>query len=129
MLSRNEFGIFALDFRADRDLLLRDFAEKLGVTASFLSNVEHGRKPVPSNWEDELSEIYELNVPQKAKLRIAIMRANRSRTVLVETDAQARLLVAYEDNRDSVDLEAAEEVETLLSDRKEANSGQFAKKK
>ena len=129
MLSRNEFGSFAREFRADRNLLLRDFAETLGVTASFLSNVEHGRKPVPAEWEDRLSKVYNFSLPQRTKLRIAIMRANRSRTVLVETDAQARLLVAYEDNRDNLDLQAAQEVETLLSDRKEANSDQVAKKK
>ncbi len=44
-----EFGKFSRKLRIENDELLRDMANKLGVTASYLSAVEIGKRNIPKN--------------------------------------------------------------------------------
>ena len=43
-------GRFLKKLRIDRGEILKDMAEKLDVTVSFLSAVENGKKHMPSAW-------------------------------------------------------------------------------
>ena len=45
-------GRFLKKLRIDRGEILKDMAEKLDVTVSFLSAVENGKKHMPSAWND-----------------------------------------------------------------------------
>lgn len=51
--------------------VMLDMANKLGVTSAFLSAVENGRKPAPSNWITKLIELYDLDQSQQAELQEA----------------------------------------------------------
>ncbi|WP_431811379.1 helix-turn-helix domain-containing protein [Lysinibacillus sp. FW12] len=57
----NSFGKFCRKLRIDKGELLKDMATKLGVTSSYLSAVENGKRNVPHNWIEKISEIYLLN--------------------------------------------------------------------
>lgn len=54
------FGKFCRKLRIDKDQVLLDMASELGVTPSFLSAVENGKKNVPDSWCEILRERYEL---------------------------------------------------------------------
>ena len=43
-------GKFLRKLRVDHDEILKDMAEKLEVTVSFLSAVENGKKHMPAAW-------------------------------------------------------------------------------
>lgn len=68
-----EFGKICRKLRIDANELLGDMAEKLGVSASFLSAVENGKKPVPDEWVDLITMIYSLELEEKNKLKEAAL--------------------------------------------------------
>lgn len=63
------FGKFLRKLRIDQGELLKDMAEKLQVTASYLSAVEVGKKAVPSAWITTLSSMYKsIQAPELQRL-------------------------------------------------------------
>ncbi len=65
-------GKFLRKLRIDRGEILANMAGKLGVTASFLSAVENGKKRMPSEWNILICSIYSLNEQQKNEFTAAI---------------------------------------------------------
>lgn len=72
-----EFGKFVRKLRIDRNELLIDMANKLGVSPAFLSAVEAGKKNVPESWKEKLKEIYSLELYDQEKLTNAIENSVR----------------------------------------------------
>lgn len=65
-------GKFLKKLRVDRNEVLKDMAGNLGVTASFLSAVENGKKRMPSDWNGRLCAIYGLDADLRKLLTSAI---------------------------------------------------------
>ncbi len=65
-------GRFLRKLRIDNDEILKDMADKLNVTASFLSAVENGKKHMPSDWNAKICKIYSLNLEQQQDFAAAI---------------------------------------------------------
>ena len=53
-----QFGKELRHIRLDRDEKLKDMAEKLGVTVSYLSAVENGKRNIPDNWIEMIASEY-----------------------------------------------------------------------
>jgi transcriptional regulator with XRE-family HTH domain len=66
------FGKFCRKMRIDSGELLKEMADKLGVTSSYLSAVENGKRNVPQDWFEKISDFYSLNVKQRRLLSEAI---------------------------------------------------------
>jgi transcriptional regulator with XRE-family HTH domain len=66
-----EFGRFLRKLRIDCGELTKDMAEKLDVTASYLSAVETGKRNIPVSWIDSISAIYMLDQETKKGLQEA----------------------------------------------------------
>lgn len=64
-----EFGKTLRKIRIDRNEILKDMAEKLGVTVSYLSAVENGKREVPDTWINDISYWYQLSELEKEMLR------------------------------------------------------------
>ena len=56
-----QFGKELRHIRLDRDEKLKDMAEKLGVTVSYLSAVENGKRNIPDNWIEMIASEYYLS--------------------------------------------------------------------
>lgn len=56
-----EIGKFLRKLRIERGEILKNMADKLGVSSSFLSAVENGKKKMPPNWKDIIISMYQLN--------------------------------------------------------------------
>lgn len=68
------FGKELRKIRLDKDELLRDMAEKLGVTVAYLSAVENGNRKIPDAWIPQIARLYHLNDAEILKLqRLAYM--------------------------------------------------------
>lgn len=67
----NTFGKYLRKLRIDRGELTKEMADKLGVTASYISAVETGKRAIPSLWVGKIAELYDLNDDQKAELAAA----------------------------------------------------------
>lgn len=71
-------GIFLRKLRLEQGEVLKDMADKLGVTVSFLSAVENGKKRMPSSWNNKLCKIYSLDMYAQESLTKAIADAEES---------------------------------------------------
>lgn len=115
-MNRNEVGKWGAKFRAENDMLHKEMAEKLEMNVSYLSSIEHGRKPVPEDWWKKLSKAFDLSLQETTKLRLAVMRSRQNTTMSVETDYEARLLVAFDQNRASLDEQKTSKIEEIMAE-------------
>ncbi|MEM6387476.1 MAG: helix-turn-helix transcriptional regulator [Pseudomonadota bacterium] len=114
-MKRTDLGKWSINFRTDRDMLHKEMADALGLSASYLSSIEHGRKPIPEDWWDKVCRTFELTLPEASSLKIAIMRSKKSVTLPIENEYEARLLVAYQDHRSNLTDKTTREIENLIS--------------
>jgi len=61
--------------RIRHDITQQEMAEALGVTGSFLSAVERGKRTAPMDWYDELIQAYNLSEPEETQLRIFFLQS------------------------------------------------------
>jgi len=66
------FGKYCKLLRIKNDEILRDMAQKLGVSLSYLSAIENGKRPIPHNWRDEITRLYALTDREAKSLDNAI---------------------------------------------------------
>jgi transcriptional regulator with XRE-family HTH domain len=76
-----EFGRFLRKLRIDCGELIKDMAEKLQVTPSYLSAVETGKRNIPSAWIDQITGLYQLGKDDRNHLRNAA--AHSARTIVL----------------------------------------------
>lgn len=62
------FGKALRTIRIEHEEILKDMADRLGVSVSFLSAVEIGKKNVPANWVSRIAELYNLSSEEEAVL-------------------------------------------------------------
>lgn len=62
------FGKFCRKLRIDNNEIMKDMAEKLGVTASYLLAIEKGKRSIPTDWAEQIASLYELTEQQTKEL-------------------------------------------------------------
>lgn len=65
------FGKALRKKRIDCSEVLADMAANLGVSAAFLSAVEHGKRSIPKNFIERICEKYNLSAEQREELELA----------------------------------------------------------
>lgn len=88
----------------DRGELLKDMAEKLGVTSSYLSAVEVGKRKVPDSWIDRIASIYALSVGEINQLREAAAQSATQVKINLENASSRERDLAYAFAREFKDL-------------------------
>ena len=84
----SDLGKFTRKYRIDKNILLKDMAEELGISTAFLSAVETGRKAVPAN--------YSFNNEEMKELKAAIDTTIKQATIPVpDNDLDRRLVGAF----------------------------------
>ena len=78
-------GKFLRKLRIDTGEILKDMAEKLHVSPSFLSAVENGKKKMPSTWNSTICILYQLSADQRAEFTKAIAATEESVTLDLTT--------------------------------------------
>lgn len=68
----NQFGKFSRKLRIDNGELLKDMADKLEVTSSYLSAVENGKRNVPRKWIKTIVALYDLEQSEIEELSNAV---------------------------------------------------------
>lgn len=67
----NEFGKFLRKIRIDNGEILKDMADKLEMTSSYLSAIECGKRNIPNNLITKLQQLYNLDDEMVSKLEDA----------------------------------------------------------
>ena len=66
-----QFGKVLRKIRIDHNEVLLNMAQRLEVTASFLSAVENGKRNIPVSWPDLLPSLYDLSEQATEELKQA----------------------------------------------------------
>lgn len=89
-----QFGIFCRKLRLDNGELLKHMATKLGVSSSYLSAVEIGKRNVPHDWLEKITSMYQLSAEEVESLKLAIENSQPSIKIdLRNTNNQEKDLV------------------------------------
>jgi transcriptional regulator with XRE-family HTH domain len=112
-----EFGQHLRKIRIDCGDLLKDMADKLGVTSSYLSAVETGKRNVPDGWVEKISQFYRLDMLEQDALQTEAANSVRAVTMdlcnMVPKRRETALLFARK--FDAVDDSAIEAIRKLLN--------------
>lgn len=73
----NTLGGFLGSARAVKGLGLATVAAKLGVTVQFISNIEHGRAPLPAKYVGKISKVLGVSATSVARLALTQTKAYR----------------------------------------------------
>lgn len=73
-----KLGDFLIKYREKQDISLRQMSSALGVSASFLSAIEIGKKKVPDSLYDRLVNTFTFTPQEQDTLKDAIALANGS---------------------------------------------------
>ena len=82
--------------RLNNDEVLKDMAEKLGVSSAFLSAVENGKKKMPKRIRNALIKKYKLSNEEVINLDNAIYESNDSVEINIQSLSDAKKGLAVE---------------------------------
>ena len=106
------FGKVCRKMRIDSGELLSDMAEKLGVSAAFLSKVENGRRKPPKEWEEKIIEMYHLQGEKKSEFEDSFFRTLNADSIDIKNfnDADRDLMLSFARKFSSLDKNALRKI-------------------
>jgi len=112
------FGKFCRMLRIKHDEVLRDMALKLGVSSSYLSAVENGKRPTPPSWRNVLIQLYLLTNQESIELDDAINQSQQKVefNLNIFSDKDRDILLAFARQCDSADDDTKISLKNLFID-------------
>lgn len=88
------FGKAVRHLRIEHEMLLGGMADALGVSSSYLSQIESGKKPIPADFSDRVAQLINLDAAAAADLRreAAISMSEFKITIGTSAPASDRIL-------------------------------------
>ena len=90
-----QLGIFLRKLRLDSGEIMKDMAKKLGVSSSFLSAVENGKKKMPDAWYETIIRIYNLDKGEQEELIKVIEESQKSIEINLEELSKEKRRLAF----------------------------------
>jgi HTH-type transcriptional regulator, competence development regulator len=117
-----ELGRALRKLRIDRAETLGDMAEKLGITSSYLSAIEKGKRPAPDGLTDKIADLYQLGAELRQELSSAADKTLQSVKLALDgsSDPKREAALCFARSFDDLDDETAESVLKLLRKNREA---------
>ena len=106
--------------RLENGEVLRDMAEKLGVTASYLSAVENGRRDMPQAWLQKIRNLYKVNEETLKSMEAAAEDLRKSLKLDLQgaSEAQRGAALVFARAFKSMDDKTAEGIRNILNGRR-----------
>ena len=116
-----EFGKEMRKLRIDRGEVLKNMSDKLGITSSYLSAIECGKRTVPSDLIPRLTEIYGLDDEHVAQLEAARDSSLKELRINFEdaSDGQRDVALMFARTFKNLTREEIDEMMSFLSKTKE----------
>ena len=118
----NEFGKALRKIRIEHQELLKDMADKLGVSSAYLSAVETGKRRIPQGWVNNIVELYSLDSHQGSLLQDAMDRAVPDITIPLDGASMAKRDAVLSFAR-ALDGLSDEELSKIMSTMKKKSKG------
>ena len=111
-----KLGIFLRKLRLDNNEIMKDMAKKLGVSPSFLSAVENGKKKMPDTWLDSIINLYDLDEEKQNELMISIEESQKKVEIALDefSGSKKRLLLSFARELKGMDESDLEIIKNLL---------------
>lgn len=115
-----QFGKFCRKLRIDNGELLKDMADKLGVTASYLSAVENGKRNVPREWAEKIVDLYYFDNEERNELLEAIELSQKEVVIEVESlnTNDKKFLAAFAREFKGLDEDEKIQIKNIFTNRK-----------
>lgn len=116
-----EFGKFLRKLRIDKGEILKNMADKLGMTSSYLSAIECGKRNIPDDLIEKLTSIYCLDEKEQQELSIARDRSLNSIEIeLSSSSADKRdLALQFARQFNDMDDDVVSQIQRFLNRNKE----------
>lgn len=116
-----KFGEFVRILRVKNHQVMGDMAKLLGTTTPFLSAVENGRKNVPKEWVNIISDFYALSPDERKELNHAIEESKLQMKIDLKDSSimQRRAALQFARSFDGIDDVTAERIIALLQNKEE----------
>lgn len=116
-----EFGKVLRKLRIDRGEILKNMADKLEMTSSYLSAIECGKRNIPSDFIEKLASLYELDESQIAELNSAKDESLNSIEICIEgkNASQRDLALQFARKFNDIDEDFAKQMLSLLKKKED----------
>ena len=111
-----EFGLYLRQLRKEKGESLGTLSKKLGVGVPFLSLLENGKKIIPTEYGDKLTEVLSLTPEQSIELKNSIDYTNKRISIDLEnmSDTQQEVSLAFARTINTASQQKLEELRKLL---------------
>lgn|GEM_PF-122363 len=125
-----EFGKVLRKLRIDRGEILKNMADKLEMTSSYLSAIECGKRNIPSDFIEKLASLYELDESQIAELNSAKDESLNSIEICIEgkNASQRDLALQFASKFNDIDEDFAKQMLSLQKKRRRTTMSTYFKK-
>ena len=116
-MTYTSFGEFVRILRIQHREVMGDMAKALETSVPFLSAVENGKKNVPKEWADKITELYGLSEEKIEELKMAIDES-KTQYKIAATNAgptQRKAALKFARSFDDLDDETATKILKLLN--------------
>lgn len=116
-----ELGKSLRKLRIDMGETLGDMADNLGITSSYLSAIEKGKRPAPTGLVDKVADFYSLSDDAKYELSSAADKTLKSVKVELDgtSDPKRDAALCFARSFDDLDDETAKNVLKLLNKKRD----------
>ncbi|MDU4728007.1 MULTISPECIES: helix-turn-helix domain-containing protein [Clostridium] len=113
----SSFGKFTRKLRIERSQLLKEMAELLNVTTSYLSAVEMGKRNVPESWREIIIANYKLDNNEVQAMDEAIYNSQRTLKLNLNSydEDDKNLILSFARKFDELEVEEKDNLRRLLS--------------
>ena len=115
------FGEMLRILRIQNHEVMGDLAEVLDVSTSFLSSVESGKKNIPEEWFNIISNHYNLSEEDKAQLREAMDLSKTQMKINLSgaDNYQREMAIQFQRSFDYIDEETARRIIDILNNKED----------
>ena len=113
-----EFGKLLRIIRINSGDSAKDMAQKLNMSASYLSTIENGKRNIPPDMEDLLIRAYNLSDKDKEKLRKAMVDSSDTVKIDLTDLAEKKKRMIYEITKGDLDETTIDQLCKIISDKK-----------
>ena len=116
-----EFGKVMRIIRINSGDSMRDMAEKIGLSAAYLSAIENGKRNVPENIEELLFNSYKLSEKDKKKVHEAIEKSSSQVKIDLTEMADIKKKLIFSIKSSNLDDETLNELCEIINKKEKEN--------
>lgn len=109
-----KFGKQLRKIRIEGDEILKDMADKLGVTVAYLSAVENGKRAVPDSWVHIIVDKYGLDEEAEFELQKSAYENKTEIKISLEDEKKSDLALSFARKFKDLTDEEVKRIQNLL---------------